>query len=361
MINLQIILIFYIVIVGLCLLLKKNHSFLFYIGLILNWMIMSGTTLNADYYTYLQAYDMINSKAIINDIGWNFLMRIFNNFGFDYNSFLMIVIAFTMLIFAYSISKLTTNRLLFLIVYTMCFMFIDTIQIRNFVAFSIVLYAITILIKSKKSSDFLYLIFVLLASTIHVTSIFFVSLLFVKHKHITLNKYLILFVVLLISFFQINPAIRNQLMTVFALFGKEYDTSITVGFGYLYILVISIMSYVVLSFTNNQRNNDSKINYLGILCNNLTTLSFFVIPLCMVNMNAFRIIRYVQLLNILYISNNNFDFFNKNYTTLIKSNFNIRVGTLFTCSFLVYFIYFVFGTYEKIIQPILENNIFFGG
>ena len=105
-------------------------------------------------------------------------------------------------------------------------MFIDTIQIRNFVAFSIVLYAITILIKSKKSSDFLYLIFVLLASTIHVTSIFFVSLLFVKHKHITLNKYLILFVVLLISFFQINPAIRNQLMTVFALFGKEYDTSI---------------------------------------------------------------------------------------------------------------------------------------
>ena len=61
------------------------------------------------------------------------------------------------------------------------------------------------------------------------------------------------------------------------------------------------------------------------------------------------------------ISNNNFDFFNKNYTTLIKSNFNIRVGTLFTCSFLVYFIYFVFGTYEKIIQPILENNIFFGG
>ena len=104
MINLQIILIFYIVIVGLCLLLKKNHSFLFYIGLILNWMIMSGNTLNADYYTYLQAYDMINSKAIINDIGWNFLMRIFNNFGFDYNSFLMIVIAFTMLIFAYSIS-----------------------------------------------------------------------------------------------------------------------------------------------------------------------------------------------------------------------------------------------------------------
>ena len=175
MINLQIILIFYIVIVGLCLLLKKNHSFLFYIGLILNWMIMSGNTLNADYYTYLQAYDMINSKAIINDIGWNFLMRIFNNFGFDYNSFLMIVIAFTMLIFAYSISKLTTNRLLFLIVYTMCFMFIDTIQIRNFVAFSIVLYAITILIKSKKSSDFLYLIFVLLASTIHVTSIFWNS------------------------------------------------------------------------------------------------------------------------------------------------------------------------------------------
>ena len=157
MINLQIILIFYIVIVGLCLLLKKNHSFLFYIGLILNWMIMSGNTLNADYYTYLQAYDMINSKAIINDIGWNFLMRIFNNFGFDYNSFLMIVIAFTMLIFAYSISKLTTNRLLFLIVYTMCFMFIDTIQIRNFVAFSIVLYAITILIKSKKSVSYTHL------------------------------------------------------------------------------------------------------------------------------------------------------------------------------------------------------------
>ena len=64
MINLQIILIFYIVIVGLCLLLKKNHSFLFYIGLILNWMIMSGNTLNADYYTYLQAYDMINKMCI---------------------------------------------------------------------------------------------------------------------------------------------------------------------------------------------------------------------------------------------------------------------------------------------------------
>lgn len=360
--TLETIILIYLIFLTLLILLKKNSSIIFYSGIFLNWCIMAGNTLNSDYYTYLQAYKYINTKTIINDVGWNFLMKIFNNFGFDYNSFLMVIIAFSMILFAYSINFFTKKRLIFLLTYMICYLVIDTIQIRNFVSFVIVLYAITILIKSNSLNNFKFIVLVFVASSIHITSLFFLCVLIFNNRHISINIYIIALVLLLIVFLQMSPLIRNQLISVFTFFGKNYSNNYIVGFGYLYILIICIISYAVLNYAVLKGKKGSKnFSEFSIICSNLTTLSFFVIPLCMVNMNAFRIIRYVQVINLLFISNQQFDILNDTYTVLNKSNFFIRIGNLLSCLCWFDFIYFIFGTYETLIKPVLENNIFFGG
>lgn len=351
----------YLIILIIFLVLKKDSFIVFYLGIILNWAVMSGNTLNPDYHTYLQAYKLIGSEIIINDVGWNFLMKIFNDFGFDYNYFLMIIIAFSMIIFSYSINRLTDNRLLFLLLYMICFMVIDTVQIRNFVSFSIVLFAMVMFMKNKEYSNAIYVILILIASSIHITSLFFLCVLLMKNKYIQTNKYLVFPVLLLVVFLQVNPSIRNQLVIVFSFFGKEYN-NVVIGFGYLYILVINILCYFTILFASNQMNiQSSSTKRFAYLCNNLTAFSFLLIPLCMINMNVFRIIRYIQVIDLLFISSKNFNIFKNNYKIMNKSNFFLRLGIFFNCFFLFVFIYFIFGTYEAIIQPVIENNIFFGG
>ena len=351
----------YFIILIIFLILKKDSFIVFYLGIILNWVVMSGNTFNPDYYTYLQAYKLIDSKIIINDVGWNFLMKIFNDFGFDYNSFLMIIIAFSMIIFSYSINRLTNNRLLFLLLYMICFMIIDTVQIRNFVSFSIILFDMVMIMKNKTFSNAVYVVLIVIASSIHITSLFFLCVLLMKNKYIQTNKYLVFTVLILVVLLQVNPSIRSQLVNVFSFFGKEYN-NVVVGFGYLYILVINILCYFIISFANRQMNKQNSSNKrFAYLCNNLTTFSFLLIPLCMINMNVFRIIRYIQAIDLLFISSKNFDVFKNNYKIMNKSNFFLRIGTFFNCFFLFAFIYFIFGTYEAIIKPVIENNIFFGG
>src|SRR5699024_6560718 len=74
-------------------------------------------------------------------------------------------------------------------------LFMDAVQMRNYLAFSLVAFSIRYLIEDFKYKRTKYIIFVLLASTIHITSLMYLLLLLTTLKNRKIIYYYI-FVVL---------------------------------------------------------------------------------------------------------------------------------------------------------------------
>ena len=362
---------FYLFILFIMILFNYESKFFCFLGLIISYVIFSGNTLNPDYYTYLQAYQN-SSSGIIVEQGWNAIMHFFYSLNFTYNDFLGIVFLLSMILNVKSILKCTKKISIVLFFYMFVFLIIDTIQLRNFFAFSILLYGVISYIYEDKDKK-RYIILALsiaLASIIHRTSILYCVVFFLDKKEMKYKKIIVLLLVLLTIAIGIIPQIKSILMMIISIFMNSSDTNEKVNLGYIYILMLQIFSYGSLVFyrkLNMEILRNNKIRRFYTLCENLSMLGFLLVPFCMINMNVYRILRYFSILNLILFSTVlsyrqtelSFKQSNLKKIVLSKNYFYSSWIIFFTYITWYYFIYFKFGQYEIIIKTVLENNKFF--
>lgn len=185
-------------------LIKKRSTLLSLLLVITLWILFGFNTGNADYATYER---MFNGSLKPPDMGFEFLLGFFNLIGFTYQQFLIIISLICYAIIFISIKRYTENLSYVMALYFIYPFMFDVVQIRNFIAFTILLYGLQYLFTNNRIDIFKYIFFVLAASSIHFGFLFYLVLILVKFfsswekEFIIISTFVILTILLVYSGF----------------------------------------------------------------------------------------------------------------------------------------------------------------
>lgn len=146
------------------------------------WIIYGLNTMSGDYIAYENVYTNFISEGFQNHFEplFSLLMSICVKLGISYQGFLMVLATIFICLTYLAIKQYTKYTALALSIY-MIFPFVCFVsQLRIGIASAIIIYSIKYLISNEKNSTLKYLIFLLLATLIHYSSLLYIILLLTK-------------------------------------------------------------------------------------------------------------------------------------------------------------------------------------
>lgn len=355
----------------------KKSKLLTYTMMLAAVILIGGSSLNADYYSYENNYFAIGNglNSWNFEIGFQWLNRLIFNLGFSYQQFRLIIALMGMLLIYKTIKKFTNNTAYVMALYLIYPLILDTIQIRNFLAMSIVIYGMRYIICLNKQY-LKYILTILLATSIHSTMAFYLAVLLVSLKNNRRMTFLVTSVSILsailmpylikgMSFFVASEKINAYFFTETSMF-----TQAGVFLYFLYsIFIVKFMEWKLSKREKGSLINENKFSE-GIVNRKLSKDSFktyeidkkaitsiniialLSLPLVVNNLNFFRLYRNLFIINYIY-----YGFYLEKY----KKSYNgylvqLLIIMLIVGSFIL-LIYLVPQT--DIIAPVFEYNIFF--
>lgn len=270
---------------------KKGKS-VFVIGVIFLTILFSFTIDNADYINYLKEY---TEAATMNwndtEPIWILLMHIGNVLGLSFAFFRALLFIMSIILMFSTVSKITDQINMVLLLYTIYPFIIDSTQIRNFFAMALLIYALQFLASCKKNNILKYILLVIGASLVH--NIFIVYIVLVVVKFLDFKKSImftsILFLVVLILF--------KLLPNIVLLYFSDYHNGAAHADKYVIKNLVSILMIIALAlfyfmvvlgaiwankqFTNIQASKElsnEKIEFMQTLlkCILLISISFLL-------------------------------------------------------------------------------------
>ena len=217
---------------------RPKSKKIFYVILLFMWFTAAFCTECADRSIYMARYSNYLSFSSTTEVGFNFLMFVFNKIGLTFDQFLMIAYAFIFGIYGWFIKK-NTDRLAFVAGMYLIFSFcIDTVQLRNSIGFAITLIGVNELYKDKmdKKSYIRFVAFVLLGSLFHFSNIFFLILLLGTRYNIKKN------------------AIITAVSSVILLLLSKSNLVVNIGYSFVGSRINEILGRVN-EYTNHQINS----------------------------------------------------------------------------------------------------------
>lgn len=299
------------------------------------WIIVTFCYNNADYANYLKIYE---NTDIISDQGFAIMCKIFNGLGFSYNVMLGVISAICLYLLYSAFGRMSDKIALVTMLYLLFPFPADAIQIRNFIAMSIVIYALKFLEEghTKKDTAF-YLICVLIAMSFHVLAIVYIILPIVNKLSVKLN--------LLVGFlgsFVIVGAFRI-LGQYFQRIG-EYNSKVSLIAVILYMLPFLFLYIAGIYLCNIKANKNITDSTNKLIMKSCIYLSMYNM-LLFANLNYHRIVRnFIPVLNIQYA-----EVFKLKLTTKKL----IVLGMILSAVI----VKMIIGMKDRII--LLENNYFF--
>lgn len=218
--------------------LKRNlGSIALFILFLWSWTIFGFNTYNPDYKGYEVGYysgfsGTANSTYIGNsvEIGFKLLCSVFNVLGVPYQFFLEIISFICLGIIVKCMKDYTLSPGLAYVAYLLYPFWMNVIQIRNFIVGVILMFAIRYLMSFDKVNVLKYVFLIMLAATIHSTSIVFLALMLVyirDCKKVMRISTMITGFLLIVRFFAFG--VIGKIISMMTFLGSNFAT----GTGYL--------------------------------------------------------------------------------------------------------------------------------
>lgn len=283
---------------------KSIYSFLLIISLV---FISINTTNIPD----IEVYQLIYSGGVNSvEIGYAFLQNIFKFLNCDFYLFRAFVIITSFILFYYGLNNIGFNTQIAFSLYLFFPLEYDVIQLRNFLSFSIVLFGLHYIFYETNYGKLKYIIFVLIASSIHLMSIIYIILVFAnsdifKQKWKRQLLLLVFFITLFGSIiFKNNNYIQLLLSNIFQ-FVNSSKASVylknKVGLGYVYFWLMQLFLLVSSYFLKKgyEKTNELKIKEIKTATQLfwINILISCTLPLCILNVNFYRIFRNLLIVN----------------------------------------------------------------
>lgn len=330
----------------------KRSKVVLILILVLAWVLIGWNTNNADFESYSIRYNFFKNKpnlSLFQEPLFSWLMYWGNKIGLDYMGFKRVLSLFSLLLIFRIFYKYAVDYSFVAAFYLLFIFLLDVTQIRNFIAFSLVISVLPLLLKGKKEA-LIYMAVILVASMIHISSIFYLLLLLAKYQ-LNRNKVLILFFLIF--------ALKNTIVSFFgSQFEKilQYEDLVSIQ-GFIAYAFIQVVNLLFINFVNKKfkiipAEGSAKYFFtVSSLIVNINWLLLFLIPFYMDSVNFSRLFRNVAILNFIWIANH--------YARESHSQFIFRL--MFLCYGLFFLLVYMVigGYYEKVILPVFQNNLLF--
>lgn len=329
--------------------------------------------MSLDFYGYMSNYNDIGvgtAPTYNMEIGYVLLMKIGNLIGLNFFIFKIIITIICSLLIIKTISQYTKNYNAICFLYMLYPIIADTERFRNFIALSILIYAIRFLMRNTNKDKLKYVIFILLASTLHSSMIIYLLFLLVNIANKNrLVKYIAVSTIILCFIAFINHNIMPGLDYISSIFPSEKllnQLSNVTNYGYLipfslhainliliYISKRNISNFTLSSYSRNETVTKESFSYINfIFWVNVLSITFF--PLYMHSLIFSRLTTDLSLLNFIA------------YAITIDSfrkGSSIRFGFIVSASIILivwlYSDFFISMTPDMVFKPFFEQNVFF--
>ena len=214
---------------------KRIHNKLFYIALAVMAVLMGGNTNNPDTGIY---YDIYYSDAFFKkDVLFGVLVNISKYIGLNVDQFRFLICLTGLCLIYTTVLKYTKSPWLFTVLYLSVPFFYDVIQLRNFLGWAIIIYALPLMLcRNGWKKLFAVLLFLAAALLQKVHLIFPVLLILAfwtyKNKYF---RYVFFSLATLISFVAVIPTVSNAItwfLNQFDLIGLESYSNRSIQFGW---------------------------------------------------------------------------------------------------------------------------------
>ena len=334
-----------ILVVALLFLLFLEHKFkkkIFDFGIyIVLFFVCFNSSKLPDMDNYKSFYDAIGQKSYSSFLGygWLVLCMLGNFFGVNYYFFKSILYCLSCVLIVNSIKKISSKWELSFFLYLIFPGLLDLIQIRYFLATSVILFFLIIAIRKNKAIDWiLYLIALLISSTIHTSCLFYSIFLFlpviklIKYKDIEIVEILIIFIFVLLL-----PWLRQIMLYIFPSQQERINLYFSNGIiSPIAMLIYTMLLYFQYIITKEfvKKSNYNDLNKYLILIQLLLLLS---LPFVFVSSDFMRLQRPFLIINYALASNGFYD--NRIKLPLILKK--IRFDFLFYVNHIAYFMLFL--------------------
>lgn len=298
----------------------KNKKIVFFYSLsiviLLLLIVGSGPTvtlnsegITTDYYNYKLSYESVNISNLSYEFGYDILMIIGNSLNLNFFTFRLLLYTVGFYFIWKSLIKgknLSVHYVLGL--YLIYLVIIDSEQLKNFFALSLLSFGFKYLLDVKFSSSLKYILWVLVASTIHVSFLLYLPLAVLSLPN---KRRIAKFVVglglglIIMQFVGINLPFVDILITELSDTYANNYVSTTTGYG-VFIPMIMHISTTTFAFISSYRLLRNK--FYNVLdhdrklletINLINAISVIFSPLFFMNINFYRIIRNLLLINII--------------------------------------------------------------
>lgn len=338
----------------------RIHRISYILVLIFVYIIFAFSTNNPDYNVYRNWYIRTGNFGLMDrfEIGFSLLMLLGNIMGLNYQQFIMVVAAIGLLLIGVSLQDYCKYPTIALILYTLYPLLFDIVQIRNFLAGAVIFFALRYLKKFDRKNVILYLLFLLLACSFHITSVFYILYMaaYFKDYKKVLKIVGISFLIMLFGY----VAFHTIILKIVGLFGDigyiEAGSSIKKVLGYGLFSILAIVMMYVYHFDRYKinRNNNGYIDKV------IPILLFCCLAISITS-QAYRFFRNMSLIVYIVFLNNGVQIYKRkmkiNYICMLNSFF----AFLFSAFFFMRQISPWSPMYERLTKTILESNLFFGG
>lgn len=172
------------------------------IFLIMSSVIVGKDSVFGDLYGLQNNYlsHAVRNRSALYQGGFNRIIVLFNRLGYSFGQFKAFIVAFILFSYWFLMKKYTVNIGYFALFYIVHMSIFDSCMLRNTVAFGLIVIGIGFLLSNSNKKIVKYIVVVILASTIHSASIFYIVLIvpFISKVHIKKIEYLYFTVILIL-------------------------------------------------------------------------------------------------------------------------------------------------------------------
>lgn len=345
---------FFIIICNLiCWYLKKDFKALKILSFFICWYILIGDPSIADYSNYRQNYyNPVDVHFYISDPLYKLLVYVSNQIGLTYEMFRILLCMGGLLLVVYSLYDMRCNFHYFYACYLSMSVFMDMIQIRNFISFSIMIFSMRYLLCKDKKSNCKWVIGMTVAYLMHSMSILYIAIGIMLKFFGKYEKYIkyIMLILLGITLVLANGTSFNYIIThipfISATTIRRYLSTRT-RFGFLIPMIFQSINYWYMSvcYQMKRKNNlNDEKNELIKKLYIISILGFIYVPLYVININFYRYIRGMILLGILA-------------TSKVQDDYQVKSKKRIEIAGIMFFNICVWLLYEIIFNNLLDVGI----
>jgi len=335
---------------------------------------MGGVTENPDTIVYETIY---NSDSFFSkDLGFGVLIYLFNLIGFTYEYFRLTISLICILLINTTVHKFCPKPIYFYVLYIFSTFFFDTVQLRNIFGFSIITYALPLLLNSNWKNYLKFVFLAIIAASMQKTNLVYLPILiipFILKKNLLRNLFLVLSCgILAFGFNNITITYLSNLVSWLSMFfdGLSGFSADSMNYGWTIVWGIQICNFILIFLCKNLYKKhllcigkiEDKTFKLIELIYGINAYLFLFLPLYALDINFIRIIRNVMILNsivysiIIYVLMKNKTFkFVYGELKFEKYSFPSVLFIYYSCFFYYQYLYGGEYFYSMIISSFVNN------